>query len=107
MSAKAKEEKVLPKRFIVTFREGSLKKGMASVNNFMGVKMSNMMCSADFDDNAINMTEASRSGGVVFNNLGIGVFCADEDQARKTDGRNDSESAHHRNRTEGIGMHWV
>lgn len=83
MSAKTKEEKVLPKRFIVTFREGSLKKGMASVNNFMGVKMSHMMSSADFDDNAINMAEVSRSGGVVFNHLGIGVFNADEDQARK------------------------
>ena len=52
-------------RYIVTFREGASTEAVAALENFTGVRDSDLVRSADFQDSGIDMAQIPSEGGAV------------------------------------------
>ena len=68
-------------RYIVTFREGASTEAVAALENFTGVRDSDLVRSADFQDSGIDMAQIPSEGGAVLGNLGMAVVNAAPDAA--------------------------
>ena len=68
-------------RYIVTFREDASTEAVAALENFTGVKDSNLVRSADFQDSGIDMDQVPSEGGAILGNLGMAVVNAAPDAA--------------------------
>jgi subtilisin family serine protease len=64
-------------RFVVTFKEGAKSEAMSAIKNLGGINKSDMMSSADFDSDAVDVAQVPSNGGVYFEELGIAVLNAE------------------------------
>ena len=80
-------------RYIVTFREGGEEAALSAINKACGVTRANMMNSADFGVDGIEMMQVPGDGGVLFGQIGVAVVAMDEDAMRSMNAQVDGESA--------------
>jgi hypothetical protein len=77
----AQNEPATTGRYIITFREDASTEAVAALENFTGVKDSDLVRSADFQESGIDMDQIPSEGGAVLGNLGMAVVNAAPDAA--------------------------
>lgn len=68
-------------RYIITFREGASTEAVAALENLTGVRDSDLVRSADFQDSGIDMDQVPSEGGAILGNLGMAVVSVAPDAA--------------------------
>lgn len=68
-------------RFIVTFRDDAKSEGMSALKKSAGIAKGNIMSSADFNEEGVNIDQVPENGAVCFENLGICVVSMDAEAA--------------------------
>jgi subtilisin family serine protease len=61
-------------RFIVTFKDGAKTEAMKTLTRSAGIAKANIMASADFKEEGIDISQVPDNGGVYFENLDIAVM---------------------------------
>jgi len=74
------EKYVTPtERYVVTFRDKQLNPGLALIKHKAGIK--NLVQAADYGDNAVNVEQANKEKGAVFNELDVCILDCPKESA--------------------------